>query len=312
MVKKVLVTGAGGFVGSNLVRRLIREGHDVTALVRNPSACGRLEDLEGRLDVRGIENGLWIREARFDWVFHLAAAGAYSWQMDSLAMVQANVGLTAQLLEWTEASESFVYAGSSSEYGYKDHAPTEDELPEPNGVYSATKLAGTALCQQAGRRLQRPTLTARLYSVFGPLEDPRRLIVSVIREGFAGKLPPFVDPAIARDFIHTEDVCDALILLANADADDPTGIYNLGSGVQTTIGDVARISREFFGIQAEPDWGSMPNRRWDTTCWVSDSSKIEREFGWKPKRNFEQGFRETAEWYQSRREWLRAAQFGQD
>lgn len=309
MSKRVLVTGAAGFVGANLVRRLLSEGHEVIALVRDPARAMRLDSVAQFVEIRAEGDGQWIREANPKWVFHLAASGAYSWQTDAAAMVEANVAFTARLLELTEEAEAFIYAGSSSEYGYKDHAPTEDELPEPNSVYSATKLGATALCQQAGRRLQRPTLTARLYSVYGPFEDARRLIPAVIREGLAGRLPPFVDPEVARDFIHSDDACEAMILMAQSPCSDPTAIYNLGSGVQTRIRDVARVAQELFGIQDSPAWGSMANRGWDTRCWVGNPTKLGRELGWSAKSTFEEGFRETVSWFRENPNWLDPIQF---
>ena len=120
----------------------------------------------------------------------------------------------------------------------------------------------------------------------------------------SGKLPPFVDPEIARDFIHTDDVCDALLLLASSKVSDPSSIFNLASGVQTTIRDVADIARARFGIVDQPKWGSMPNRGWDTRCWVGDPSKMARELGWRASLNFEEGFGKTADWYQDNRTWL--------
>src|ERR1700722_16742331 len=145
MAKKVLVSGAGGFVGANLVRHLLKCGYEVTALVRDPSAVPRLQGIANHISVRPAGSIEWVREAEFDLVFHLAASGAYSWQTDALSMVDTNVRFTAELLQLTESAETFIYSGSSSEYGYKDHAPKESELPEPNSVYAATKLAGTSL-----------------------------------------------------------------------------------------------------------------------------------------------------------------------
>ena len=112
-----------------------------------------------------------------NWVFHLAAHGAYPRQTDAHAMIDVNVRATAVLLaaSQTEELRAFVNVGSSSEYGLKPHAPKEDEWLQPNSCYAATKAAGshiTALAAAKGA----PAVTLRLYSIYGPWEDPGRLI----------------------------------------------------------------------------------------------------------------------------------------
>ena len=115
-----------------------------------------------------------VSQIRPDWIFHLAAYGAYSWQTDWEQMVQTNIQSTMSLLNASLQTgfEAFVNTGSSSEYGFKDHAPAESEPVEPNSHYAVTKAAATMFCRYAARnrRVHLPIL--RLYSVFGTYEDP--------------------------------------------------------------------------------------------------------------------------------------------
>ena len=183
-MKRVILTGGTGFVGANLARRLLRDGHEVHLLVRPNYQPWRIEEI--RPDVRLHELHLHDAEAvarvvsqiRPDWVFHLAVHGAYSWQTDWEQMVRTNIQGTMSLVSacLKTGFEAFVNTGSSSEYGFKDHAPAESEPLEPNSHYAVTKAAATMFCRHTAqsRRVHLPTL--RLYSVFGPYEDPGRLL----------------------------------------------------------------------------------------------------------------------------------------
>ncbi|HNW44280.1 MAG TPA: NAD-dependent epimerase/dehydratase family protein [Elusimicrobiales bacterium] len=311
-MKTALVTGGTGFVGANLVRRLLREGHRVHLLARPGYAVWRIRELipelvlhEAPLDDRRRLTDT-VKEIKPDWIFHLAAHGAYSWQNDSGAIISANLAGTVNLLEacLETGFEAFVNTGSSSEYGFKDHAPAETECPEPNGCYAVTKAAATNFCRYISRARNVHAPTLRLYSVYGPYEDPRRLIPALVVNGLAGRLPPLVSPATARDYVYAEDVCDAY-LLAAARTDLPRGsIYNVGTGIQTTMREAVETARGVLRLAAEPGWGTMPARTWDTEVWVADSSLIRRELGWAPRFSFVDGFRKTADWFSAHPELL--------
>jgi dolichol-phosphate mannosyltransferase len=233
-------------------------------------------------------------------VFHLAAHGAYPEQTDWRKMVRTNVAGTAALVEacLRTGFEAFVHAGSSSEYGFKDHAPGEDEAPEPNSPYAFTKAAATHHCSHVARSQRVPLVTLRLYSVYGPFEEPTRLIPTLIRHGLRGELPPLVNPEICRDFVHVDDVCEAFILAARG-AREPGTVYNVGSGVQVRLREVVDLARRLLNVTEEPRWGSMQDRRWDTTIWVADARRIRRELGWQPRHTLEDGLRLTVEWVRS-------------
>jgi nucleoside-diphosphate-sugar epimerase len=303
-MKRVLVTGATGFVGSNLARRLVSRGDDVHLLLRPEHASWRLEGLRERVrlheaDISDADQvGAVVDVVKPQWIFHLAAHGAYSFQNDVQRMVRTNVLGTVNLLEAGRRAgfEAFVHAGSSSEYGLQDHAPSEDERPEPNSPYAVTKLAATGFCRLFGRSASLPVATLRLYSVYGPFEDPRRLIPRLIVKGLAGEWPPLVDPSVARDFTFVDDVCDAFILAADKSGGEPGAIYNLGTGRQTTLREVVDVARDVLGITSHPAWSSLPRRSWDTDCWVADCGQIRAVLGWQARVDFSDGFRRTVDW----------------
>ncbi len=198
-MKRVIITGATGFVGANLARRLLREGHEVHLLVRPKHAVWRIEEI--RQDVRLHELQLHdvaavtrvVSEIRPEWIFHLAAHGAYSQQIDLEQMVLTNINCTINLVNacLKTGFEAFVNTGSSSEYGFKDHAPAESDPLEPNSHYAVTKAAATMFCRYTAqsRGVHLPTL--RLYSVFGPYEDPRTVVADTHSAGIEGGAASF-------------------------------------------------------------------------------------------------------------------------
>jgi len=194
---------------------------------------------------------------------------------------------------------SLVIAGSSSEYGRRSEPHRESDEPRPESDYARTKAAATAWCSWKARESGAAITTLRLYSVYGPWEEPTRLIPRLIVEGRQGRRPPLADPTTARDFVYVDDVVEAF-LLASRKSDPGVGaVYNIGTGRQTTLADAVRAADELFGIKSEPAWVSMPDRSWDTSAWVADCRLIREELGWEPKVGFGEGLRKTLDWYES-------------
>jgi len=305
---RALVTGAAGFLGANLVRHLHVAGHEVIALTRSGATAWRLEEIATEVrtieldlsDTTAIERVVATTEPQ--WIFHLAAHGAYSWQTDLEQMIAVNIAATAALLTAARdtGAQAFVNAGSSSEYGLKTHAPREEERLEPNSHYAVTKAAGshlTALAAAEGL----PAVTLRLYSIYGPWEDPGRLVPALVREATRGGLPPLVGPQTARDFVYVDDCCDALLRAAQRGAPGgPSATLNVGSGKQTRLAELVELARRSLSVTALPDWGTMDQRDWDTNVWVSDPHAAYEYLGWKASTGLGNGLTRTAAWLQAR------------
>ena len=305
-MSRVALTGATGFIGANLARRLLADGHEVHLLLRPGHDPWRIAELRGsvrehelELTDRGAVSAA-LALARPERVFHLAAYGAYAHQADAEQAARTNVLGTVVLLEAARARGigAFIYAGTSSEYGLKDHAPTEDEALAPNSAYAVTKAAATTYCAFVARRDKAHVVSLRLYSAYGPWEEPTRLVPQLVLAGLDGRLPPLVDPDIARDFVHVDDVCDAFVLAAWSDR-AASAVYNVGTGVQTTLRDAVEAARRLMHVSAEPAWGSMPDRAWDTNVWVADPTRIARELGWRARTGFADGLARTVEWFRT-------------
>lgn len=305
---RVAITGGTGFIGANLARRALADGHEVHLLLRPGHDPWRITELGDRVRTHVVDLldadavAAVLRAARPEWVFHLSAYGAYPAQRDPDQAVRTNVLGTIRLVEASRAAgvAAFVTAGSSSEYGFKDHAPSEDERPEPNSLYAVTKLAAAQYCAWVSRRDGARVLTLRLYSVYGPWEEPTRFVPQLVLAGLEGGLPPLVDPQVARDFVYVDDVCDAFVRAASA-TDLPAGAsYNIGTATQTSIGDAVAVARGLLGITVEPAWGSMPDRSWDTSVWVADARRAARELGWTAQTSFPDGLARTIAWFRDK------------
>ncbi|MBS1868408.1 MAG: NAD-dependent epimerase/dehydratase family protein [Actinobacteria bacterium] len=299
-----LVTGAAGFIGAALARRLIARGDTVTLLSGPGSDPWRLAALRDdahvlEVDLRDADAvGRAVGSARPELVFHLAAHGAYSWQRSLPRMIETNVAGSAHVAEAALAAgaRAIVNAGSSSEYGLKDHAPPEHELPEPNSAYAVTKASATLLGGWLARERGAAITTLRLYSAYGPWEEPRRLMPALVAAGLDRRLPPLADPSIARDFVFVEDVCDAFLLAAERAEPGAGAVYNVGGGRQTTLRELAEVARRTFSIEEEPAWAAFPARDWDTDVWVADARRAEAELGWRARTSLEAGLAAFAQW----------------
>jgi nucleoside-diphosphate-sugar epimerase len=306
VAKRIAITGATGFVGANLARWMAARGHDVRALVRKEHNPWRLDPLPAGVVLEEIDlldedsTSATLGRLRPDWIFHLAAYGAYSWEMDYRRSIRVNLEATSILLHAAGAAgvERFIHTGSSSEYGEASDRPTESAPLEPNSAYAVTKAAATMYVRYFARRHRIPACILRLYSVYGPYEEPRRLIPAVVLEGLSRQYPPFVDPSVSRDFVYVDDVCEAYNRAATLPI-DPGSIFNVGSGTQTTIGGVARAAKEVFGIDHEPKWATIPRHDWDLDVWVADPSRIRAQLDWFARTSFEDGLRRTAQWLRS-------------
>lgn len=301
---RALVTGAGGFIGANLVRYLLAGGHEPVAVVRPDGNTWRLDDLAADVPKAGVDlrDGesltQLVTDERPDVIFHLAAHGAYSWQTDFDTMLAINVRTTQTLLDCARATEAaLVHAGTSSEYGYQDHPPREDELVRPNSHYAVTKVTATHLCDLAAATSGVRAVTLRLYSIYGMWEEPGRLIPTLVRRAMAGEWPPLVGPDTARDFVFVDDACEAFVRAAGLDARGSAEVFNIASGTQTTLKTLTEVARDALGVSAKPVWGTMAARAWDTSTWVGDPTAARQRLDWAASTELADGLSRTAAWF---------------
>lgn len=299
----ILVTGASGFVGANLFKKLYDVRDDVYAIVHGDKGW-RLRDVHDEQTIEVDLNDYVMTRHLIDssapqTVFHCAAYGAYSFEDDATLIYQTNFQSAVNLVDRLASRPftAFISAGSSSEYGTNCTAPPEDSLCQPNSPYAVSKVAIANYLHYMGKQRSFPTVNLRLYSVYGPLEDTSRLLPTLLREASAGRLPPLVDARTSRDFVYIDDVCEAFVLAAIRMHPGLHGEHlNIGTGVKTTIGELVELTRETFHVEAEPQFSTMAGRDWDTPDWYADPRKARREIGWTAQTSLKDGLVSMSKW----------------
>ena len=302
----IVVLGAGGFVGANLLRMLLAHRDDVYGVVRALPAW-RLEGVESRhifeidlVDLAATRN--MVGNVGPATLFDCIAYGAYSFETDFNLIYRTNFTALVQLVELLAPTNfaALVHAGSSSEYGLRSAGPSEDDSLKPNSHYAVSKAAASEYIAFAGKVRRLPVVNLRLYSVYGPYEDLSRLVPNLVAKGLRGEYPPFVDPTTSRDFVYVDDVCAAFIMAAAKLTPDIYGeSFNIGTGQKTTIADLAQTARQVFAIKAEPEFGAMTGRAWDLSDWYAAPGKAERLLGWTARTELAEGLERTAGWLRS-------------
>lgn len=305
IIKKIpgpcVIFGAGGFVGFNLLWRILGARKDVFGVFSNPEKNWRIKlkspppsnvvkcDIRERGEVERL-----ISRIKPQSVFNLSAYGAYSTQTDIDKVYQTNFNSTYVIVEELKkyGFKVYVHAGSQSEYGLNSSGPSEQEELIPNSHYAVSKAACHYLLKYYGKIEKLPVAHLRLYSVYGPWEEPMRLIPTLVNFIKRGKLPLFVDPNISRDFVYIDDAVEAFIAVAAKFTSNYYGeAFNVASGKKTTIKELAYLAKKLFKIKENPKFGSMKNRTWDLADWYGNPAKIQKVFGWKAQISLEEGLR---------------------
>jgi nucleoside-diphosphate-sugar epimerase len=301
-----MVTGAAGFIGANLCRRLAETGQDVHAVIVPGSNLWRLEDVASRLTIHMVDvrdagaTAALVERVRPHIVYHLATYGAYHHQVDSRRVLETNIfGLYNILQPCLGAGcELIVHAGTSSEYGRRREPMRESDPPSPNSWYAVAKTAQTYLCQHIAASEHLPVVVLRPFSVYGPWEQPGRLIPRLMAAVLEGGGIDMVGPDTARDFVYVDDVVDAFLAIESLRG-CPGEVFNIGCGVETSLRKLIAIVESAFGTPLDVRWNAMPPRTWDTDHWQADISKAAARLGWRPKTSLTEGLAASLRWFEA-------------
>jgi len=304
-----LVTGGAGFIGSHVVEGLVRRGERVRVL--DNLSTGRLDKLAAvRAKVDFVEGDVTrpddcakaCRGARY--VLHQAAIRSVPKSMDRpLPSNEANVSGTLNMLVAARAAgvKRFVYASSSSVYGgCKVFPQREDMRPQPLSPYAVSKLAGEQYAVVWAKSFGLETVSLRYFNVFGPRQDPESLYSAVIpkfmEQALAGTpLDVHWDGRQSRDFTHVDNVVSANILAAKAPSSTSGEVFNVANNQTHSLLDMIGVIERIVGRKLERR--HHPMRGGDVRKTWADNRKIRRVLGYKPVKGFEDGLRETWQWF---------------
>jgi UDP-glucose 4-epimerase len=299
VVRRVIVTGGAGFIGSHLVERLLNEGYEVTVL--DNFSTGRPENLDhmkgsSHLQVHRVDIADYVAIQPFftdtDWVFHLAALA------DIVPSIQrpytyhlANVNGTISVLEAARGAgvKRFIYAASSSCYGIPDQYPTPETAPvRPMYPYALTKYVGEQYVLHWSRLYKLPSISLRLFNVYGPRSRTSGTYGAVFGVFLAQKLAgkPFTvvgDGKQTRDFTFVTDVVDAFIKAARSSLTEI--VFNVGSDGTYSVNRLVELLDNEAGVV------HIPKRPGEPDCTLADISNIKNQLGWAPEISLEQGVR---------------------
>ena len=308
-MNKYIVTGGAGFIGSALVRALLREGATRVVVIDN-LLTGREENLDEvrqsvdlhKADIRRYDEiAPILRDA--DVVFHEAAIPSVPRSIkDPVPSHEVNIDGTFNVLR--AAAEGgvrrVVYAASSSAYGDTDVLPkVETMLPRPKSPYAVQKLLGEYYLAVFAQNFNLDTVALRYFNVYGPRQDPGSPysgVLSLFMKAILDRRSPVIygDGEQSRDFTYVEDVV-SLNLKAAVASNVSGNMYNGGNGGRITINDAWRMLQRIEGVEipaqyAAPRAGDVRDSQADTTLAV-------RDLGHAPRYSFEEGMRLTLEWY---------------
>lgn len=305
-----LVTGGAGFIGHNLVRKLLQCGHAVRVLdnfatVKRSNLDPYIDDID--LVDADLRDGEAVEEAArgIEVIYHQGALGSVPRSIkDPLTTNQVNVNGTLHVLEAARLNNvrRVVFASSSSVYGRNPALPKHESLdPSPASPYAVSKLAGEQYCQVYSRAYGLETVALRYFNVFGPGQDPNSpyaAVMPLFAAGFLNGTPITVngDGEQSRDFTYIDNVVDANLRAATAD-DASGSAFNVACGQRTTLNEVLDHLRRMTEVDTEIVYG--PDRPGDVRHSLADIDRAQSVLSYRPTVPLVAGLRSTVEYYRS-------------
>lgn len=297
---KVFVTGASGFIGSHVIRSLINANHEVLALAAPGDNLWRIQDILFRLELlRGTLQGISHFQNRLQtWrphtCIHLAwyaEPGKYLDAMENIESLQDSLQLLRTLSKCGCAH--FIGAGTCAEYEMKPGLLMEDDKTKPETLYAASKLSlqlmGSQVAKQSGMRFA----WGRIFHLYGPKEDARRLVPSAIIKLQEGKRFFATPGEQNRDFLHVTDVANAFLVLAEEQA---TGIYNICSAEPITVKSLLNLIGDLTGNTGLIVLGAVPYREWEPMFVCGNNDRL-KAMGWMPNVDLPSGLQDAISWW---------------
>lgn len=300
---KLLVTGAAGFVGAAIVRDAVAQGHHVVATVRSEGVPTRLAGVAGDLRLAAVDLrdtaavARLLTDERPQLVIHSAWRGLSGPDRFDRSQISDNLDSACGLVDACIASgvAKFVGIGSQGEYGLLEGKISESDCPEPTSLYGASKLATLHLTRQLCAQNGVAFAWMRLFSTYGPGDNPNWLIPSLIAQMLAGSRPRTSLGTQLWDYLYISDVARGI--LAAAVTESATGVFNLGSGKPVAVRSIVEIIRDQAAPGLELVFGEIAYRPDQIWHMEADIARLTSATGWAPKVGLEDGIARTVDWH---------------
>jgi UDP-glucose 4-epimerase len=306
---KILITGATGFIGSHLTRKLLKENYILGIIKRENSDLWRINGIIDKLtlydaDISETEKIMEIfSDFKPDILIHLATYYTVEHTPSEIPVItRTNVTGTLNLLEASKENsvDLFINTSSCFVYSVSDDKISEDAELNPLNLYALSKIESEQACALYSEKYHLKTITFRLFPPYGPADNPSKLIPFIIKNLLEDKKLEMTSGKQEWDFIYVEDVVDAYLkLIKNYGKIKSNEIFNLGTGKSTSIREVLNILNRFIGGQGEAIWGAIPHRKNEIWNIRADISKSDKILNWEPKTALEDGLKLTFDWYKS-------------
>lgn len=305
MKKKILVTGATGFIGKNLVESL-KEKFEIYALILDEKEKNVIPQIDYILWKTFFDRENEIKTldgkklGKIDTVIHLASYGVNPKDNDIDKMIESNINLTKDLISNLErvSCKNIIFTGSGFEYGDKGKIKLKEDMElNPFSLYGATKvsafLIGKKLCESLGINY----INLRLFNIFGEYEGSNRLIPQIINNYLEGKELNFTAGNQVRDYLYIKDIIEVyeMILEKNIYNNET---YNVCSSEEVTIKEFITKVANTIGINKESlNFGIIPSRKEEALYIVGDNSKLKKDFDWNRKYSYEFGIKNMYDFF---------------
>jgi GDP-4-dehydro-6-deoxy-D-mannose reductase len=303
---KVLVTGANGFVGKSVVRRLVSDGDSVIAAV-GPGASGNPAGKNVTTVPLDLTNDVSVRACfaePVDAVIHLAAIAlsraadrdpATAWTVNAEGTAKLTAALGAAAAQWKQ-QPLFLLSSTADVYAWQKRPTKEEDAVQPSTPYSSSKLGAELVARQAARCAGLSVIIARSFPTSGAGQDESfwiparsRLLREVKRNGWA--VVPVGDLTAVRDFLHVDDVADAYALMLKRGT--PGEVYNIASGREVTLDQIHTRLEQLLDVAPKREVDGSQVRREARPYLVGDSTKLRAATGWNPRRSLDDILRDV-------------------